>query len=479
MHTDRCVLQDDNDDSYTLVALDAASKAYVWRFATSEILSGSAATSKPAVIVQPAATQTNDDAQAAPASRGRVRALQAEIGRKKTKQRTAAGNTLVDDESAANPQTERVVAVHLVDNNSLQTASTSEASTDPYAIWSETVLLPSTEAESQSTAVHLQAIVTQQATNDAGSTSPTLSGKRKRDEPETNGAVAVDVAPKTTAALQKTKDSQQSTKRQAASKVNTEALLFNLAKQLTAVDANNAVAPADLHAVTPKAGSLTTVLTQALHTRDEKSLDYCLTAGYNQPTILTRTIQRLPTRSVLPFIELLCDKLQRQPSTGAAVALWTRELIRVHVSYIISLPSTTLSPLLMKLHNAIELRATTTHKLIKLGGRLDMLVSQITAPQYKQQHTQRPGKKRAEGAVTYELDALSAMNGVSDDDESGSDADALDFESGEEDSDMEELDASDEMNGIEKKLTNGIAHSTDNEEEDGLSADDEVASDDE
>lgn len=123
----------------------------------------------------------------------------------------------------------------------------------------------------------------------------------------------------------------------------------------------------------PAAGSLTTVLTQALKTNDTQMLESCLHVT-DSATILS-TIRRLTSPLAVQLLERLAERIARRPGRAGSLGIWVRWTLVAHGGYLVSLPDLmgTLSGLYTTLHS----RAGALPRLLALQGRLDMLKAQV------------------------------------------------------------------------------------------------------
>ena len=138
---------------------------------------------------------------------------------------------------------------------------------------------------------------------------------------------------------------------------------------------------------TPKAGSLQTVLQQALHTHDHALLEYVLCT--TKPSIIRNTVERLNPTMILPLFDAIVTRLESTPARGASLAIWISTIITCHTSYLLSIPN--LASSLTKLHSLIDTRITSFRKLYKLSGRLDLLISPARGK--KQKFKTKPKKQ--------------------------------------------------------------------------------------
>lgn len=151
---------------------------------------------------------------------------------------------------------------------------------------------------------------------------------------------------------------------------------FALAKQLvlkvekqSAQDKEDKVGRSSL-----RVDSLHTVLAQALLTNDTVLLDECLQVVH--PRLINNTVQRLPPKHVLPFLRIAINKFQSTPANSVCMAVWIRSLLENHTAYLLTVPA--LSGQITTLYQLIDERVGVFNNLMRVSGRLDMIVSQLT-----------------------------------------------------------------------------------------------------
>jgi len=130
----------------------------------------------------------------------------------------------------------------------------------------------------------------------------------------------------------------------------------------------------------PSADSVGVLLLQALQSGDSQLLDTCLTV--DDVNVIHKTVERLPTEYVLPFLNTVIQKFQSRPYMAATLIPWIQSIVMIHTSFLMSingLHSSTLSGL----YQTIDARLNSFDKLLKLSGRLDLLLSQIS---YREVH---------------------------------------------------------------------------------------------
>ena len=126
--------------------------------------------------------------------------------------------------------------------------------------------------------------------------------------------------------------------------------------------------------MTPKANSLQKMLVQALHSNDNQLLEQCL--AVKDPIIIQNTVKKLPTAYVLPLLNQIVQKFQMRPNRSMVLTSWIKTVLTLHTAYLMSVPN--LVKNLTGLYQTIDSRLTVFERLLRLSGRLDLLMSQIT-----------------------------------------------------------------------------------------------------
>jgi len=120
--------------------------------------------------------------------------------------------------------------------------------------------------------------------------------------------------------------------------------------------------------------SMVVLLEQALQAGDDASLEQCLSCV--DDSIIEATTLRLPSGKVIQFLKKLVFKFERRPSRGMILTKWLAGILKNHNSFLISIPD--LASQLSGLSNILEQRLASYSLLVSLGGRLDLLMSQIS-----------------------------------------------------------------------------------------------------
>lgn len=189
---------------------------------------------------------------------------------------------------------------------------------------------------------------------------------------------------------------------------------------------------------TPAAGSLQVVLSQALKTSDEGMIEQCI--GTHSADVIRRTVDRLPTRDIVPFLRRLVAKFQTKPSRGPHLLMWIQEILTRHCSFLTSVPG--LAHELSGLFQTVDARLSVFKKLLSLSGRLDLMLTQINVRQDAAAAAAAAASEAQAGPLaTYEE---GSDGGESEDGEEGDDDDDEDEEDDGGNEDGEDDDEDDE-----------------------------------
>jgi hypothetical protein len=124
----------------------------------------------------------------------------------------------------------------------------------------------------------------------------------------------------------------------------------------------------------PSSNSLVVLIDQALQSGDDALLEQSLAC--EDASIVDATARRLAPGRIVQLLRKLVAKFEKRPSRGLLLTRWLASVMRFHTSFLISVPD--LSSQLSGLSQMLEQRLSSYTKLAALGGRLDLLMSQIT-----------------------------------------------------------------------------------------------------
>ena len=113
---------------------------------------------------------------------------------------------------------------------------------------------------------------------------------------------------------------------------------------------------------------------QALQSGDHQLLASCLSVS--EVDIIHKTIERVPNEYIVTFLNSLIMKIQHSPSRSLKLIPWIQAIIVIHTPYLMTLPDLNGTGL-SGLYQNIESRVTSFDKLLKLSGRMDLLMTQV------------------------------------------------------------------------------------------------------
>jgi hypothetical protein len=117
--------------------------------------------------------------------------------------------------------------------------------------------------------------------------------------------------------------------------------------------------------------SLSTVLTQALNSSDEKLLHTCFQQSHSQESI-HNTLIRLPPSLVPSLLSYFNSMLSRKQKRVPGIFNWIRQVIVTHGGYLVS-QGDEVKQVLLRLRGTLERRGQSWERLIRLKGRLELL----------------------------------------------------------------------------------------------------------
>lgn len=134
-----------------------------------------------------------------------------------------------------------------------------------------------------------------------------------------------------------------------------------------------ASASASVAAADSSPASMATVLGQALHSDDTAQIELVLST--TDPEAVDATVARLEARSVVPLLRQVVSRFEAQPSRGAPLSRWLRAVMVHHAAALASTPG--LVSRLAGVYHIIDSRLAAYRKLLRLTGRLDLLLGQL------------------------------------------------------------------------------------------------------
>ncbi|KAI8080245.1 WD40-repeat-containing domain protein [Gilbertella persicaria] len=177
---------------------------------------------------------------------------------------------------------------------------------------------------------------------------------------------------------------------------------------------------------TPSAGSLQTVLVQALHSSDVQLLEACL--QHTKVDVINNTIRRLPTQYLIPLLQEVIQRFQEKPARAPALLIWIKSILLIHTAYLMTVPD--LVGKLSNFYQALDTRLGVFPKLLALRGRLDIVQSQVNVKAYSNINDKQLQRAQLPENVYVEMDS---------DDEAEAEIEQEDVSSDEDMADMSDI----------------------------------------
>ncbi|ELP93279.1 hypothetical protein EIN_056540 [Entamoeba invadens IP1] len=114
-------------------------------------------------------------------------------------------------------------------------------------------------------------------------------------------------------------------------------------------------------------------LTRALDTQDQTLIARCL--NIDDTTVITTTVANLPVDYVIQLLDIVCDLFTNTPTKAFVATLWLKSIFELHLSYLMSVKEVHKS--IAKLYSIIENRTTCYKGMLRLHGRMNLLLTQI------------------------------------------------------------------------------------------------------
>jgi len=149
----------------------------------------------------------------------------------------------------------------------------------------------------------------------------------------------------------------------------------------------------------PRVESMKNTLIQGIKTQDNEKLSSVL--HNTNMNIVQKTVAGLPTNYVIPLLKYIISKFRSNPKFGMSLIIWMKVVLIQHTSYLMTVPE--LVKLLAELYTTIDSRVSVLDDLLKLQGRMELLLSQIN-------------KKRDRHAFDTDTAPLSVYNEEEDED---------------------------------------------------------------
>jgi U3 small nucleolar RNA-associated protein 5 len=170
----------------------------------------------------------------------------------------------------------------------------------------------------------------------------------------------------------------------------------DLAAEMVRAEAADAAATTDASrglSERPDASSLSSLLEQALQSKDNAMLEYCLRT--RDAKVIANTIKRVASVKVLELLDIIVLKFEKSPGRCARLCPWIRSILLHHTAYLMTQPDLVQS--LSALYQILENRLKVHDALQRLSGRLSLVIGQIHEASYTNNSNQEGEASEGEG----------------------------------------------------------------------------------
>lgn len=125
----------------------------------------------------------------------------------------------------------------------------------------------------------------------------------------------------------------------------------------------------------PQANNVAQLLVQGLHSKDQAILRSVL--QQSDETVIRNTVKRLALPAIVSFVRELATMIQGKTQMSCLGSVWLKVVVQQHASVLLSNPD--LPELVAPVLGAVESRLQLLNPLNRLSGRLDLLLSHVSA----------------------------------------------------------------------------------------------------
>ncbi|KAG2426863.1 hypothetical protein HYH02_014716 [Chlamydomonas schloesseri] len=154
-----------------------------------------------------------------------------------------------------------------------------------------------------------------------------------------------------------------------------------------AEEAGTSGASASMPGGSAKADSLSVLLTQAIRSNDRALLERCLATS--STSVIANTVARIVPMDAANFLKAAVDRLVSKPNRAVQLVPWIRAVLHHHTAYLMSAPG--VQPALTSLFQAIDARVRLHDPLLRLYGRLGLVLHHTRADKAAAAGPERPG----------------------------------------------------------------------------------------
>ena len=163
------------------------------------------------------------------------------------------------------------------------------------------------------------------------------------------------------------------------------------------------------------------------------------------------TVRRLRSVYMLSFLKKAVERLERRPLRAPTLAVWLRAVLLHHATQLMAIANTgntsaaaSQAEALTSLHRTLDARLRSFKPMLKLSGRLDLVMSQVARMQHAQSASDEGDRALHEVIEGEDDDEDDDEEEEEDDEESESDEEEDDEDDEEDDEEEDDEDDEDE-----------------------------------
>ena len=131
--------------------------------------------------------------------------------------------------------------------------------------------------------------------------------------------------------------------------------------------------------------SMISNLTMGVESNDTDMIDSVILLG-NEEVVVKEVMNRMPVSIVIPLLKILKKMVSRRSVNTALHLFWLQHLIQRHLTFLLSVGGQGLKTELMKLIENLNIRIEVFDRVLKLKGRLNLLMSQVKEVDDQESH---------------------------------------------------------------------------------------------
>ncbi|BFU19985.1 NUC189 domain containing protein [Entamoeba histolytica HM-1:IMSS-B] len=133
--------------------------------------------------------------------------------------------------------------------------------------------------------------------------------------------------------------------------------------------------------VTLSKESIVMTLIRGLESNNKILIERCL--SIDEENVIKKTINNLPSKYIVELLNIVCDIFNNKPTKAFTMTLWLKAIFEQHLAYLMSIKDVSKS--IGKLYVIVESRTLSYKHLLRLYGRMNLLLSQIDKKQQLKQ----------------------------------------------------------------------------------------------